>query len=72
MNKKQMLQSIKNYLFLFGKPDENILKAIKKIDRKNFIEKNKSFVYEEIAIPIGHNQTISQPSTVARILSLLK
>ena len=67
-----MLQSVKKYLSLFGEPDKKILKAIEKTDRKNFMEKNKSFAYLDQAIPIGHGQTISQPSTVARMLSLLE
>ena len=71
MNKPQMLHSVRKYLSLFGKPDEKILQAIEKIDRKNFMEKNKSFAYLDQAISIGHGQTISQPSTVARMLSLL-
>ena len=72
MNPPQMFHSVKNYLSQFGKPDEEILQAIEKIDRKNFMEKNKSFAYLDQAISIGHGQTISQPSTVARMLSLLE
>lgn len=72
MNKLQMLESVKSYLSLFEKPDENILAAMEKIDRKDFMEENKNLAYEDEAIPIGHGQTISQPSTVARMLSLLK
>ena len=72
MNSSKMLYSVKNYLSQFGKPDEKIIQAIEKIDRKNFMEKNKSFAYLDQAIPIGHGQTISQPSTVARMLSLLE
>src|SRR3989338_2085271 len=71
MDPSQMLHSVRKYLSLFGKPDEKILQAIEKIDRKNFMEKNKSFAYLDQAISIGHGQTISQPSTVARMLSLL-
>ena len=71
MNKLQMLQSVRNYLFLFGKPSEKILEAVEKIDRKDFMDKNKEFAYEDTAIPIGYGQTISQPSTVARMLCLL-
>lgn len=72
MNKTLMLQSVKKYLSLFGKPDKKILNAIYKIDRKNFMEKNQDIAYEDSAIPIGYGQTISQPSTVARMISLLK
>ena len=71
MNKTQMLHSVRKYLSQFGKPDEKILQAIEKIDRKNFMEINKERAYEDSAIPIGHGQTSSQPSTVARMLSLL-
>lgn len=72
MEKSQMLQSVNSYLSLFGKPDKKILEAIEKTDRKNFMEKNKTLAYLDQAIPIGHGQTISQPSTVARMLSLLE
>lgn len=72
MNKQEMLESVRNYLSSFGKPDEKILKAMEKIDRKNFMGKNKDFAYEDTSRSIGYNQTISQPSTVARMLSLLK
>ena len=71
MNPPQMFHSVKNYLSQFGKPNEKIIQAIEKTDRKNFMEKNKSFAYLDQAISIGHGQTISQPSTVARMLSLL-
>ena len=66
-----MLQSVKKYLSLFGESDKKILKAIEKTDRKNFMGENKNLAYLDQAIPIGHGQTISQPSTVARMLSLL-
>ena len=72
MNPSQMLESVKNYLSLFGKPDKKILQAIEKIDRKNFMVENKELAYEDRAISIGYGQTISQPSTVARMLSLLE
>ena len=72
MNKTQMFQSVQNYLSQFGEPDKKILNAIEKTDRKNFMDENKELAYDDKAIPIGHGQTISQPSTVARMLSLLE
>ena len=72
MNPSQMLESVKNYLSLFGKPDKKILQAIEKVDRKNFMVENKELAYEDRAISISYGQTISQPSTVARMLSLLE
>lgn len=50
----------------------NIIKAFKKIDRKLFVPE---FFYEDIYVdaplPIGKNQTISQPTTVAFMIELL-
>ncbi len=46
-----------------------ILKAIKVVDRKFFVEGSRT--YYDTALPIGSGQTISQPSTVARMLLLL-
>ena len=72
MTKKEMIESVKRYLSHFGEPNKKILDALEKIDRKNFMEFNKQLAYEDEAIPIGHGQTISQPSTVARMISLLE
>ncbi|MBI2499159.1 protein-L-isoaspartate(D-aspartate) O-methyltransferase [Candidatus Woesearchaeota archaeon] len=44
---------------------EKYLQAFKKVKRENFILKNyQNEAYEDIPLPIGFNQTISQPSTV--------
>ena len=67
-----MIREVKKYLSKFNKPDKKILEALKKIDRIYFMENNKQLAYENEAIPIGYGQTISQPSTVARMLSLLE
>ena len=48
---------------------KHILRAMSLIDRKLFTYFQNP--YEDNAIPIGRNQTISQPSTVARMLLLL-
>jgi len=48
---------------------DRIIIAMGVIDRIFFV-KNKNNAYLDIALPIGHNQTISQPSTVARMLML--
>jgi protein-L-isoaspartate(D-aspartate) O-methyltransferase len=71
--KREMLLSVRNYLSKFGKVDDNILKAISKIDRKFFMPEDKiKYAYLDEAIGIEKGQTISQPSTVARMLSLLE
>ena len=52
--------------------DEKVLKALEKIDRKEFVRPEYiDYAYEDTPLPIGYGQTISQPSTVAFMLSLL-
>ena len=49
-----------------------IIKAFEKVKRKNFVPENiKKYAYEDTALPIGKKQTISQPYTIAVMLSLL-
>ena len=73
MNKPQMLESVRRFLSQFGKPDEKILKAMEQVDRKNFMPDDLAGQsYIDTAMPIGSGQTISQPSTVARMLQLLE
>lgn len=67
-----MIKSVKNYLSLFGRVDEKILKAIEQTNRKDFVSENKELAYNDEAISIGYGQTISQPSTVARMISILE
>lgn len=66
-----MLRSVYSFNEGFGKRKllKEILKAMSLIDRKLFTYFQKP--YEDDALPIGRNQTISQPSTVARMLLLL-
>lgn len=66
---RSMLNSVKYYLSRFHSEEElqKVIKAIKKVDRKYFVKENP---YVDTALPIGHGATISQPSTVARMLLL--
>lgn len=51
----------------------NIIQAFEKISRENFVrDSEKNLAYENSALPIGHEQTISQPLVVAFMLELLK
>jgi len=51
---------------------EIIIDAFLAVDRKDFVKKEyKESAYLDIALPIGHDQTISQPYTVAFMLELL-
>ena len=52
---------------------EKYLEAFKKVKRENFILKNyQNEAYEDIPLPIGFNQTISQPSTIMIMLQALE
>ncbi|MEK6898263.1 MAG: protein-L-isoaspartate(D-aspartate) O-methyltransferase [Nanoarchaeota archaeon] len=67
MDKKFLIDDLRKQGF-----SEKILNAFKNIMRENFIsEKLKTSAYENIPLPIGNRQTISQPYTIAFMLSLL-
>lgn len=69
-----MIHSVKSSLslFRFGEYEKEILTSMLKINRKDFIPENYSYLaYSDNALPIGEMQTISQPSTVARMIQLL-
>lgn len=53
--------------------DERVLEAIATIPRQRFVpEPEQDRAYENVALPIGCEQTISQPLIVARMLELLE
>jgi protein-L-isoaspartate(D-aspartate) O-methyltransferase len=55
-----------------GIKDERVLNAIKKVRRELFVSPEfKRFAYDNNALPISNNQTISQPFTVAFMTELL-
>ncbi len=70
MNNEELV----NYLIVSGVlKTPRIIEAFLKIDRKYFVPdilKDKAYIDEPL--PIGNNQTISQPSTVAFMLELLQ
>ena len=56
-----------------GISNSNVLSALEVIPREKFIPENyRNQAYENIALPIGDNQTISQPYVVARMTDLLE
>ncbi|MFO7910812.1 MAG: hypothetical protein R6V15_01485 [Desulfotignum sp.] len=72
--KERMLKSVSNYVTRFVTDQEAgtrqvnaILDAMDTVDRRFFIDHHP---YVDTALSIGHGQTISQPSTVARVLML--
>lgn len=67
MNKKQLLKKLAD-----SGIEKNIIYAFDKVEREKFVPENlQKYAYEDIALPIGHGQTISQPYTIAFMLSLL-
>jgi protein-L-isoaspartate(D-aspartate) O-methyltransferase len=75
MNSGILSKNVKNNILYLAASEEEkelldrIINAIEIIDRQFFV-KNKNDAYIDTALPIGYNQTISQPSTVARMLML--
>ena len=52
-----------------GVKDADVLAAMDRVPRHQFVEAGlASRAYEDVALPIGHGQTISRPSTVARMI----
>ena len=56
-----------------GISSSDVLSALEIIPREEFIPENyRNQAYENIALPIGNNQTISQPYVVAKMTELLE
>lgn len=69
MNKQKqiLVESLKQKGF-----SPEILNAFSKVKRENFVSgKFRRMAYEDNALPIGKGQTISQPYTIATMLSFL-
>lgn len=71
MNQRQrMLLLIKSKYKL---NDPVVFKALQKVPREEFIpDSHKHLAYKDTALPIGYDQTISQPYTVAFMTHLLE
>jgi protein-L-isoaspartate(D-aspartate) O-methyltransferase len=52
------------------KEAKEIIHAMNIIDRRYFVSDGR--VYEDYPLPIGHGQTISQPTTVAKMILMLR
>ena len=77
MRDTQKHQGLRNKLVTLleekGITDKNVLEAIRKIPRHNFMESSfEDFAYQDKAFPIAAGQTISQPYTVAFQSQLLE
>jgi protein-L-isoaspartate(D-aspartate) O-methyltransferase len=70
---KQQRYELVESLQLKGITDELLLQAISKVEREKFISAvMKPNSYKDIALPIGHGQTISQPYTIAIMTQALE
>jgi len=66
--RERLVQRLQNA----GVRDVAVLEAMRRVPRHLFVDEAlASRAYEDSALPIGHNQTISQPYTVARMTELL-
>lgn len=64
---------VKNQLISRGIDDPRVLEAAKKVPRHLFVEEALiAEAYNDHPLPIGHNQTISQPYIVALMTSALE
>lgn len=55
-----------------GVRDERVLAALAEVERHRFVDPALATqAYEDTSLPIGHGQTISKPSVVARMIELL-
>lgn len=74
--KQRMLQSVYHNNLQYAQSPashealKKIIEAMMIIDRRFFVSSQEGFCYIDEPLPIGHGQTISQPTTVARMLLL--
>ncbi|EKK4013516.1 protein-L-isoaspartate(D-aspartate) O-methyltransferase [Cronobacter sakazakii] len=66
------VQTLLNQLRAQGIKDERVLEAISRVPREKFVDEAfEHKAWENVALPIGSGQTISQPYMVARMTELL-
>lgn len=72
MTSQRTRERLLERLFEEGIRDLHVLEAIRRTPRHLFLDEALSHrAYEDTALPIGHNQTLSQPYIVARMTELL-
>lgn len=68
--RRRMVNHIRDY---YGLDDKKVLDAMMNVPRHWFVrESEQRLAYADTPLPIGHNQTISQPFIVAFMTSLLE
>src|SRR3989304_1812779 len=66
-------QELVDTIAMKGINDIAVLKAIGEVERHKFLpDAMKHYAYNDVALPIGYGQTISQPYTVAFMTQELK
>lgn len=71
MVSSRMRAKLVQYLIDIGIKNSTVLSAMQAVERHLFVDTAlASRAYEDLALPIGFKQTISQPSVVATMLSL--
>ena len=66
MYEKMRFSMVKDQIENRGIKNENVLNALKKVPRHNFVPKHlRRYAYSDEPLPIGEEQTISQPYIVA-------
>ncbi|MBI3329018.1 MAG: protein-L-isoaspartate(D-aspartate) O-methyltransferase [Nitrospinae bacterium] len=66
-------EMVTHQLIRRGIRDERVLKAMREIPRYRFVPgRHRSAAYEDMPLPIGHDQTISQPLMVAVMTEALR
>ena len=67
--KEQMIETIRSY----GVTDERVISAVAAVPRESFVDwQYRDVAYEDSPLPIGYDQTISQPYTVAKMIEELE
>ena len=70
---KNQRQNLVDVISMKGINDIAVLKAIGEVERHHFVPAAmKHFAYDDVALPIGYGQTISQPYTVAFMTQALQ
>jgi protein-L-isoaspartate(D-aspartate) O-methyltransferase len=66
---KQRKRMVEVHLSQRGIRDPHVLAAMRKVPRERFVQEGlEEFAYEDAALPIEHEQTISQPYIVAAMI----
>lgn len=66
---KQRKRMVVVHLSQRGIRDQHVLAAMRKVPRERFVQEGlEEFAYEDAALPIEHEQTISQPYIVAAMI----